>query len=115
MTKRTILYNKMMLGALTLGDLRELVDISGEFCFGVHWLPISRARKKGDMLGIHISNFGREPDVKASLFSVVRVQGNMVFVDIQTKDILGGFMMNKGSVELRIRLDDTPFPEICAA
>lgn len=111
MTKRDMLYNKMMLGGLTIAELRELVRIEGVFSFGSNWLPIGRVRKNKDMLEIRIGQSTTEPDVQIPLDSVVKVQGNMVFVDLETRLINGGYMMGRDRTELRIRLDGFVFPE----
>jgi hypothetical protein len=111
MNKRIMLRNKMILGALTMGDLREIVDIEGEFCFASNWLPIHASRKRKGTLQIFIEYVSSEPDVEVPLNSIVKVQGNMVFVDLDTSNIGGGSLIDRDKVELKIRLNDEPFPD----
>lgn len=112
--KRRVLYNKMMLGALTLGDLRQLVRLEGELRFGTFWLPICNVRRSKEMLRFFCFSQleTRNPDVEVPLDSVVHVQDNVVTMKINTSDITGGHMMTASTVELVIRLDKAPFPKL---
>lgn len=89
--------NKHFLGELTFGDLMELVPIEGDFSIGENWLPITRAKvsKKGARFGLFMDSIHDEPDVIIPLDAKVKVQGNIVHVDIEWRP-------------LRLRLDTAP-------
>lgn len=107
--RRLLLWNKMMLGDLRLGELRKIVSIEGQYTIGQHWLPIYKARKRGEYLGIWMWH-DPEPCVVASLDAVVKVEGKFVRLDVPSMDIRGGFRIPTDHVELKIMLYDDPFP-----
>lgn len=107
--KRKLFFNKMMLGDLRLGDLRQIVSIEGYYTVGKHWIPIHKARKRGEYLGIWME-YGDEPSVVARLDAVVKVEGKCVRLRIPSMDIEGGFRIPTDHVELKIMLYDDPFP-----
>lgn len=108
--KRHELYVKMMLGDLRLGELRKIVKIEGQYTIGYNWLPIAKTRKIGDSLGIWMENIGDEPNILVRLDSVVKVSGGLVRIDVPTQNVLGGYRIPKDHVELKIILEEIPFP-----
>ena len=109
MTKREIVRNKMMLGALTMGDLYEFFNIEGEFSIGQNWLPIYSVKRKNRFVEVRMDGIG-DPDIKIPVDSVVKVQGDIVRVHLDSSNIESGYLIGS-VVEVRIRLDEVPFPE----
>jgi hypothetical protein len=113
MTKREIVRNKMMLGALTMGDLYEFFKIEGEFSIGKNWLPIYSVKRKNRFVEVRMDDIG-DPDMKIPVDSVVKVQGDVVRVHLDSSNIESGYLIGS-VVEIRIRLDEVPFPETTLA
>lgn len=105
-----MLRNKMFLGGLTLEDLHSLVKIRGAFSLGREWLPISRAIVRNGRLNIHMEPFG-DPDVTVPMDSIVKVEGKLVRLDVDTSLISCGYLMGRRSTEIKIELYEEPFPE----
>lgn len=111
------LRNKMMLGALTMGDLHSIVRGTGilwrdryrEFSVGGNWLPVGAVRKRASSLNIWMEDIGKVSDLSVPVDSVVKVRGNVVELALDSEHI--NVYTNLDRVELRIRLDFEPFPE----
>lgn len=110
MDKRRLFFNKMMLGDLRLGELRQIVSIRGEYTIGKHWMPIAKVRKIKNHLGIWMEDLGSDPNILICLDDVVKVDGRCVRIDVNRHNILGGCFISE-VVELKIMLYDDPFPK----
>jgi hypothetical protein len=106
MKKREMMWKKMMLGFLTMGDLREIVPLEGEFTFGKHWLPIAGTRRRNREI-----QFWMEDEwwveFSVPVDTVVKVAGNTVRIPVERHNIRGG----DDDLEVVIRLDREPFAE----
>lgn len=108
---RNALRNKMMLGGLTVADLLKIVKIRGEFSIGQNWLPISRARVRDGKLGIFMQDIGSDADVEIPTDRLVKVCRGIATILADPDEVLGGFMLPKKPLEVRIKLHEDPFPE----
>lgn len=106
MTKREIARNKMMLGALTMGDLHEVFLIRGEFTFGQNWLPIGETRRRNREIQFFMSGEAH-PEFVVPIGTLVRVSGNTVRIPVERHNICGG----NRDIEVLVRLEDVLFPE----
>lgn len=106
LTKRDIARNKMMLGALTMGDLREVSLLQGEFTYGNNWLPIGETRRRNREIQFFMSD---EPHAEfvVPIGTLVKVQGRIVRIPVERHNISGGYR----DIEVMLRLEDEPFPE----
>jgi hypothetical protein len=109
--------NKMMLGALTMGDIHELVkrrlnyaERYREFSIGRNWLPISRVQRRGGAIMLWMEDIGELSDVVIPSDSVVKVHGEVVSVVLDS-DNVHHLHTSRNRLEVRIRLDFEPFPE----
>lgn len=109
MNKRSMFRNKMMLGFLTLGDLREIVKIEGEASLGRFWIAIDRTKKRKDCLQVFLS--GGLSEFEIPLDSIVKVEGNIVRIDLDRNAFSLAYKIPGRFIEVRFRLYEEPFPE----
>lgn len=105
---RQTLKNKMMLGALTMGDLYRISLLEGEFTFGKHWLPIGGTRRRNREIHFWMEDESWV-DFKIPVDAVVKVVGKTVRAVLYGNNIRSSTRVIQNEIEVVIRLDRDPF------
>lgn len=99
---KQILKTKMILGALTIEDLRSSF-VFEHFSLGKYWNPIHNVRRRNRKVIIRMEY---EDVVEIPIYTVVKVEGNIARFYLDVNNILNAHNIAEKSILVRIQLSE---------